>query len=52
MMVGRVLSHVARELSNLDFPLQFALKASEQNLSLTRFQSIAETGNRTGTVSD
>jgi len=51
MVIGRVLSNVATELGNLNFILEFALKAREKNLSLARLQPIDYAWDRSHVIS-
>ena len=51
MMVSTVLTNVTNQLSNFDFISKFTLEATVENLSLTRFQTIAKTWNGTLAVS-
>jgi hypothetical protein len=47
MMIGRVFSDVTGQLRHLDFLHKVTLETSEQNLSLTRLQSINHRSNAT-----
>ena len=45
MVVGGVFRDISRELDDFDFALEFTLECSEENFSLTGFESIDHTGN-------
>jgi hypothetical protein len=52
MVIGRVLSHIARELCDLDLALELSLETGKEDLSLPRLQPITEAWDRAGAVSD
>lgn len=49
VVVGRVLRHVARQLSNLDLALEVALEARKQNLALAGLQCTVTTHSASAT---